>query len=164
MNVLMFSDSHGAARYIDEIISRQTEKIDAIIFLGDGLRDLEHCDTGDVPIYSVRGNCDVGAFYEDDEMIFELGGIKIFIAHGHTYSVKSTYRIIAEKAARRGANIVMFGHTHIPLSLCFEAGEKIGETDIERDLYVFNPGSLREGRFGTMCIRSGKVLLNLAEL
>ena len=163
-NALIFSDSHGASRYIDEIVGRQKEAIDAVIFLGDGLRDLERADTGDAPIYSVRGNCDAGAFYEDDEMLFELAGTKIFIAHGHTYSVKSTYMIIAEKAARRGADIVMFGHTHAPLSPRFERGERIGDTILERDLYLFNPGSVREGYFGTLTVRGGAVLLNNSNL
>ena len=162
MYALIFSDSHGCPQYIDEVIKRQNTEPDALIFLGDGLRDLSFCDTGKMPIYSVRGNCDFGAFYEDDELFFELGGVKLFISHGHTYSVKSGYTVIAEKAARKGADAVLFGHTHILLSLCFDAGDRIGTAELQKPLCVFNPGSLREGYFGTLTVRGGKILFSNA--
>lgn len=164
MYALVFSDSHGAPQYINEVLLRQLSAPDAVIFLGDGLRDLEYCDTGDAPIYSVRGNCDLGAFYEDEEQMIELCGVRIFIAHGHRYSVKSGYTVIAEKAARRGADIVMFGHTHIPLCLTFSAGDRIGDTVLEKALRVFNPGSMREGYFGTLTVIRGEPLLSNSEL
>ncbi len=165
MNVLIFSDSHGRAGNINEVLQRQIEKIDAVIFLGDGLRDLDRCDTGDAELYCVKGNCDTfSPFFEEEEQMIILGGIRIFIAHGHRYSVKSGYGVIAEKALRRGADAVMFGHTHAPLSLFFEKGAKIGDTVAEKPLYVFNPGSIAEGYFGSMTVRGGKLLLNNANL
>ena len=165
MDVLIFSDSHGRARNITEALERQINAPDAIIFLGDGLRDLDCIDTGDAELHCVRGNCDIlFPFFEGEEELFILGGIKIFIAHGHRYSVKSGCSIIAEVAARRGADIVMFGHTHAPLSLCFDAGEKIGDTVLKKPLCVFNPGSIAEGYFGTLTVSGGKFLLNNANL
>ena len=165
MNALVFSDSHGRGHNIEEVIGRQISAPDAIIFLGDGLRDLDGCDTGSAELHCVRGNCDTFApFYDSEEELFILGGVKIFIAHGHRYSVKSGYSVIAEAAARRGADIVMFGHTHAPLSLCFDAGEKIGDTVLKKPLCVFNPGSIAEGYFGTLTVSGGAILLNNASL
>ena len=165
MNVLIFSDSHGRAKNIEEVLARQTERAEAVIFLGDGLRDLDRIDTGDSELYCVRGNCDTfSPFYDEEEQVVFLGGLKIFIAHGHRYLVKSGCSAIAEKALRIGADIVMFGHTHTPLLLRVEKGQKIGDTVAEKPLYIFNPGSIAEGNFGTLTVRSGNILLNNAYL
>ena len=40
MNILVFSDSHGRGSRMLEALARQIKKPDAVIFLGDGLRDL----------------------------------------------------------------------------------------------------------------------------
>ena len=165
MDVLIFSDSHGRAHNMEEVLGRQLQAPDAVIFLGDGLRDLDRLDTGAAELHCVRGNCDTFApFYDSEEELFILGGVKIFIAHGHRYSVKSGYTVIAEKAARRGADIVMFGHTHVPLSLLFDRGERVGDTVLSKPLYVFNPGSIAEGYFGTLTLSGGAILLNNANL
>ncbi len=164
MDILIFSDSHGVAGHIDEVISRSITPPDAIIFIGDGLRDLERADTGRAELYCVRGNCDIGTFFENDEELFLLGGVKIMIAHGHRYGVKNGYSALAEHAARRGADILMFGHTHSPLLHRLSAGDRLGDTVLEKTLYVFNPGSLREGRYGTLTLRGGNILLNNAEI
>ena len=55
---------------------------------------------------------------------------KAFITHGHNYSVSMTKEQILEEGKVRGADIVMFGHTHQPY---FE--QKDGIT-------LLNPGSL----------------------
>lgn len=165
MNALVFSDSHGRAHNMEDAIGRQISAPDAVIFLGDGLRDLDRLDTGSAELHCVRGNCDTFApFYDSEEELFILGGVKIFIAHGHRYSVKSGYSVIAEKAARRGADIVMFGHTHAPLSLVFDCGERVGDTVLEKPLYMFNPGSIAEGYFGTLTVNGAEILLNNANL
>ena len=164
MDILIFSDSHGAADHINEVMSRCTAPPDAVIFLGDGLRDLDFFDTGDAELHCVRGNCDFGAVLEEDEEMFILGGLKIMITHGHKYGVKNGYTSLAEHAARRGADIILFGHTHVPIFHCFSAGERIGNTELKKPLYVFNPGSLWEGRYGTLTLQGVNVLLNCAEI
>lgn len=164
MDILIFSDSHGAVGNINEVMARCISPPDAVIFLGDGLRDLDRANTGDAELHCVRGNCDFGAVFEEDEEIFVLGGLKIMITHGHKYGVKSGYASLAEHAARRGADIIIFGHTHAPMLHCFSAGEQIGNTELKKPLYVFNPGSLREGRYGTLTLLGGNILFNNAEI
>ena len=79
MDIIVFSDSHGEVEKIEEALQRQIKKPDAVIFLGDGLRDMMNADKGDYPIYSVRGNCDtLIVSYSTDERSLVLGGKKIF--------------------------------------------------------------------------------------
>ena len=40
MEYLVLSDSHGRADLVDRAIELQLRKPDAVLFLGDGLRDL----------------------------------------------------------------------------------------------------------------------------
>ena len=39
--LLVLSDSHGARDAIERILNKEQNNVDAVIFLGDGLRDLE---------------------------------------------------------------------------------------------------------------------------
>ena len=164
MNILIFSDSHGGISNIEKMLERQISSPDAIVFLGDGLRDLDRVDTGESELYCVRGNCDFYSPLEQDEQLISLGGVRIFITHGHLYSVKSGFSALAERAMRIGADALLFGHTHTPLSLCISQGERVGDTVAKKPLHIFNPGSLREGCFGTIEIRGGVMLFNGAYL
>lgn len=86
----------------------------------------------DYPIYRVRGNCDIGS---DDpaEGLAPFGGVLFFYTHGHLFGVKSGYERIAEYAADRGADVVLFGHTHYK---ALRHGTPFSPA-------LFNPGSLR---------------------
>ena len=61
--LLVLSDSHGGRAAIERILMKESKNIDALIFLGDGLRDLELALTlyPRLRAYSVAGNCDYGA-------------------------------------------------------------------------------------------------------
>ena len=39
--LLVLSDSHGGRAAIERVLMKESKSIDALIFLGDGLRDLE---------------------------------------------------------------------------------------------------------------------------
>ncbi|MBQ8388769.1 MAG: metallophosphoesterase [Clostridia bacterium] len=164
MNILIFSDSHGRGELIGEVLARQITPPDAVIFLGDGLRDLDRVDTGAAELYCVRGNCDFAAFGEEEEQTVILGGKRIFMTHGHLYGVKSGYGLAIAHAISRGADILLFGHTHEPYLQRIEKGSEVGGRILERELYVFNPGSLRDGRFGTMTVVGGQIILHSAEI
>ena len=51
------------------------------------------------------------------------------------------------------ADIVVFGHTHIPC-------EKRIEREGDSPLYLFNPGSLKLGSFGLIQINNGSVIFS----
>ena len=167
MDILVFSDSHGRSDKIDEAVSRQIKKPDAIIFLGDGLRDMTNAEVGETPTYCVRGNCDTLVItYAPDERCLVLFGKKIFFTHGHRYGVKSTITPLINEAARREADIVLYGHTHEGYERELLPDNEYG-IKLQKSLYVMNPGSIGSYpyRFGVITVdREGRVLLSHGSL
>ena len=130
MKVLIVSDTHGREQNLAEALE-QTGPIDQLIHLGDVEGGAEHIRelAGDAPAAIIAGNND---FFCDlpNERIFTLGGHRIFMTHGHGYFVHSGTLYLKREARRKGADIVMFGHTHKPYMV------------EEKGLLVLNPGSL----------------------
>lgn len=154
MEILVFSDSHGRLDRMREVVQRvwAVRPSDAIIFLGDGLRDAERLESElpKIPFYKVRGNCD--AFFAFDnvesptERLIELGGKRIFITHGHMLSAKCGCGRLITEAERLGADIVMFGHTHEPISeYIMRDGSENPDGKKSKGIYLFNPGSIGYG-------------------
>ncbi len=147
------------------VLDRQIRTPDAILFLGDGLRDAEWLDTRGAAFYDVRGNCDwFGGGDTPDERTLCLEGHKLFLTHGHAYGVKGGVGALISHAAGLGADIVLFGHTHTPLCMTLPIGETVGGTVLTRPMYLFNPGSLGAGSFGTLTLRSETVLFSHGHL
>ncbi len=161
MELLIVSDSHGHAERLTEALQRQIKRPDAICFLGDGLRDTEVWESVGIPVYTVRGNCDWSGFYRDEptERFLYLEGHKLMLTHGHVYDVKSGYGRLEAYARENGADIVLFGHTHVPVELSLPPKNE------ERRLYLFNPGSIAcddgDGYpFGTLTLQGKNVLFS----
>lgn len=161
MNLLVLSDSHGRGDLVREVIARQTD-LSALLFLGDGLRDLP--DDLPVPLRAVRGNCDVFSMFDldpvPDERVEIFAGQRILMLHGHTRGVKSGQMRAVGAGLEAEAEIVCFGHTHEPLERRIPAGEVLFGRTLARPLYLFNPGSLREGSFGVIVLRPEGILLS----
>ena len=171
MNILVFSDSHGHGERIDAVIQTQIGKPDAIIFLGDGLRDIAYCDTGDIPIFAVQGNCDIYSYFRsgetEEELLFTLGGKRIFITHGHKYGVKSGIGYLISSAAKMGADIVLYGHTHDAFESVLNKDENDYGIKLDKPMYVMNPGSIGDYNASFGCInidREGRVLTSHGKL
>ena len=115
--LLILSDSHNSRLAIENILAAEADSIDALIFLGDGLRDLEQALTfyPSLRAYAVAGNCDFGAL-EPLDGLAAFDGVVVFYTHGHMYGVKYDLDTLADAAAARGANVALFGHTHIPVA------------------------------------------------
>ncbi|MBQ8410034.1 MAG: YfcE family phosphodiesterase [Clostridia bacterium] len=167
MDILVFSDSHGRTSKLLEAFERQVKRPDAIVFLGDGLRDVAYCDFGDIPLYAVCGNCDFYSVYGgvrgEDEILITLGGKRIMMTHGHDYGVKSSLGRLVASAVRKDADIVLFGHTHMPLEKHLPAGESEFGITLEKPLDLFNPGSIGgyDSDFGCVTINGqGRVMLS----
>ena len=170
MNILIFSDSHGDTAGIRSMIRRQVRTPDAIFFLGDGLRDTDTLSPNDPPFYPVVGNCD---WFSADEaptkIVMALGGHIVFATHGHLYRAKETEQFLLAHAAEVGADIILFGHTHTPMHKIVPAGTSFatlskGTVTIDRDIHLFNPGSLRAGSFGSLTMQAGNLLFSHGEL
>ena len=104
--------------------------------------------------WQVRGNGDFALgsadlLYAREET---LGGKRLFFTHGHLYGVKTGLYRVCCAARERQADILLFGHTHQPL------------TDYDDGLYILNPGSLRgRGTYGLLDVTPTGVLLNVVE-
>lgn len=144
MKVLVISDSH---QKLDTLIKiYEHEKPEVVICAGDHSRDGEELSfvCPNSKYYIVRGNCDIFDRRYDDEMVFELEGFKILLAHGHEYGVKHSYTLIEERAKNLECDIVIFGHTHIQYLF-----SKNGIT-------LFNPGAVYGREYGILEIDGGK--------
>ena len=154
MKILVLSDSHGKSLPIINAIEKTNP--DAVIFLGDGVVQADKISqTYDIPFYLVKGNCDYGD-YQDMQLV-DLCGIQFFICHGHKYGVKGGYGTITAAAQKYGADIALFGHTHVPYE------------HYENGLYLLNPGSCGSPRGGSptcgiIDISGGAVVTNILQL
>ena len=130
MNIYAFSDTHNSLM-ADRFLSL-AQAADAIVFCGDGTKTLEDLRAvAACPILAVRGNCDFSG-KDVDFAVWE--GHKIMCTHGHNYDVKYSLDTLDRAAAEAGADIVFYGHTHVP--------------DITHlnGRWLINPGSLTRPR------------------
>lgn len=148
MRILVVSDTHGDGYALQNALWQQPEA--KIVFhLGDGAREMEAvaADNPDRTFYGVRGNCDSERCELLGNREETVGGRRIFFTHGHLWSVKFGLTRVAYAARERQADILLFGHTHQPLSL-YDDG-----------LYLVNPGSLGyDKRYATVDIVPGGIL------
>lgn len=111
--VLIVSDTHGNDSLLKKIVEKE-KPFDLLIHCGD-LEESEGklisiCDT---PVYAVAGNNDY--FYDlPNRVEFDWKGKHILLTHGHYDNVYSGYDRLYYKAKELKADIVMFGHTHVP--------------------------------------------------
>ena len=131
MRILVISDTHGRHDNLEQILLDEGP-VDMLIHCGDleGEEETIFRMTGpECACIMVPGNNDFFTRLPRERTIL-LEGYNIWITHGHNYYVNMDAALIADEAASRGMNIVMFGHTHKPLI------EQIGS------VLVLNPGSL----------------------
>lgn len=172
MTLLVLSDSHGRPDLIEEAIRRV--RPDGILFAGDGLRDLSRVEIP-CPLWAVAGNCDwlttpliiSGAIFEpQNEELITVEGVRILLMHGHKYRVKGGLGQAVARAVQRDADLLIFGHTHIPLELHLRPDGGRADFSVTKPLTLFNPGSLgdRHASFGTVTVRNGQLLCGHGEL
>ena len=173
-HLLILSDSHGHTQHLRQALATQIRPPDMVLFLGDGLRDLGCLGLSEknISLLAVKGNCDCYTYPEPDdpeERILTVGNVTICMMHGHTRHVKGGWHPAAAHAARAGADILLFGHTHEPMEEYLPAGTLLGGVALEKPLTVFNPGTIGGGwgkgaTFGTLTVRNGTFLLGHGKL
>ncbi len=146
MRILVMSDSHGE-KYDPLLAVKQQPDAAYVIHLGDGEYDLQRCKEKypDRIYIQVKGNCDFGSQLNAVETI-TLGGRKIYITHGYAENVKYGLTNLFYRAKEQAADLVLYGHTHIP------------RHDYYDEMHVFNPGSIREGRYGVIDIEENGIM------
>lgn len=137
MKIGIISDTHGNMSSIKKTIP-QLRKCDLIIHAGDCVDDAEYLYYAtDVEVKSVKGNCDLYTSPESYELIFNINGKKFFLCHGHYYDVKYGLDSLLKFAKENDIDIVVFGHTHIPLYKVID------------NIIFINPGSTIYPRAGS---------------
>ena len=129
MKILIVSDTHGRHRNLEEVLDREGP-IDMLVHLGDVEGGEDYiCALADCETHIIAGNND---FFSDlsREQEFFIGKYRVFITHGHSYYVSMGTKELKKEARRRGVDIVMYGHTHVP------------HLEVDGNLTVLNPGSL----------------------
>lgn len=159
--LLVLSDSHGQYDTVSEIIMHFGIDCDALVFAGDGVRDILTCveiaQTDEnlrnalPPVIAfVRGNGDTDTYKMknmDDEarsfpvhleskLIFKAAGRNVLVVHGQNHGVDFGSGVLASTASVYDTDIVFFGHTHRPVR------EESGGT------LIVNPGSCSRPRGG----------------
>ena len=113
LKVIVFADSHGSSEEMELVL--RLEKPEVCLHLGNDAEDILGLRRAfpETRFDAVRGNGDSSGAQE--ELFTVLGKMRVLMTHGHRYGVKQTL-LRAEYAAReRGADILLFGHTHAPL-------------------------------------------------
>lgn len=129
MRIVIISDTHGRNQNVKKVLET-CGGIDYLIHLGDlccgyyEFKDLLPC-----PSYIVRGNND-SSEHLPREIEAQFGKYRCLLTHGHYYGLWRGRDTLFDEAKKRGFDIVMYGHVHVPV--------------IERrgGITVLNPGSL----------------------
>lgn len=114
MKILIVSDTHRRNDNYFDVISRLSP-LDMVIHCGDTEGSeyaISQCV--DCPVQIVMGNND---FFCDlpRELLFHIGKYKVWVTHGHNYHIYSGNERLKKEALAKGADIVLYGHTHQPV-------------------------------------------------
>ena len=135
MRIGVISDTHRDISSIEELMDK-IKGVDVLIHLGDNVDDISTIEKYyKGKIINVKGNCDFSTSAPSD-LVEEICGKKFFLTHGHRYCVKENLFKLRYKALEIGANIVLYGHTHI------------GKIDFEEGIWYINPGSASQPKDG----------------
>jgi uncharacterized protein len=140
LRIAVVADTHSAP-HPDARRHLQSLRPDAILHAGD-IGDLTVLDglAAIAPLHAVRGNIDTRADDLPDVLALDLttGGdatlLRIFVTHIAVAGPRLRADV-ARMARAAGAQMVVCGHSHVPF---------MGR---DRDLTVFNPGSIGPRRF-----------------
>lgn len=145
MKVLVFSDSHGAASLLNEMLCKEKD-CNTVFFLGDGIDEAEKMRDRykDKKFILVKGNND---WYSqiDTEAYKYIDGITVMACHGHKFNVRYTLRDLLSSAQAVRANIALYGHTH----------KSAMYNDPVTGICAINPGALCEGKYAVLTIEKG---------
>ena len=135
MRIGIVSDSHGDVRVFNDMLAVPgAAEAELWLHAGDFAPDADDLELlSGRRVVRVLGNCDLFVDGVYDETVVEVAGHRIFLTHGHLFNVRFDTEMLAEAAHTAGADIAVYGHTHIAL---VEHG----------DVTVLNPGSIARPR------------------
>lgn len=116
MKIGVLSDSHGYETRLKQAV-REMGDVDLIIHCGDYADDAAQIrQWTNTPVMFVRGNCDEYSGFGEDCPAYlntTFGAKQIYAVHGHRERVKSGLDHLFYDAKALGADIALFGHTHV---------------------------------------------------
>ena len=129
MKLAIVSDTHERVEEAKEGLGILGD-FDVLFHAGDFYKDFLKLSSNfpDKIVAGVGGNCDPQ--YYPKSILIEILHYKIFLLHGHQYNVKMGLNNLKFAAMEQEADIVIFGHTHIPFKEMIEG------------ILFFNPGSV----------------------
>lgn len=125
---------------------------DVMIHLGDYFEDglAMHEEFPQIPFFQVPGNCDCYRVPDSAQQILieNIGGVNIYMTHGHLHRVKDNTAKLLAAARVSKCDAVLYGHTH--RAECYQD---------ESGLWVMNPGTcgFYGGSAGLMEISDGRI-------
>jgi putative phosphoesterase len=129
LRIVVFSDTHKDLGLAEKVL-KNTGTHDLLLHAGDHYRDAFSLgEKFNIQTKAVVGNCDFFSSGPEEELI-ELGLHTLLLVHGHQHGVKNNLQRLYYRSQEVGANIVVFGHTHMPLYI------------VENNIHFLNPGSL----------------------
>lgn len=138
MKIGIVSDSHGGNRWLDLMLKMPgAMEAECWLHAGDFVEDAEYLErVSGRKVYKVSGNGDWPEPKEPYDLLVELAGHRIFLTHGHMHGVRRGTDILAANAREQGADIAVYGHTHIA-----------DRTTVGKDGFtILNPGSIARPR------------------
>lgn len=136
MRIAVISDTHGDIKECISVL-KDVEDLSLIMHLGDYSKDAKYIkEELGIDLVYVKGNCDFKDFSASDEELITINSKRILLTHGHKYGVKTGLNKIYYRAKEVNADIVLFGHSHIPLST------------FEDNILFVNPGSISSPKGG----------------
>lgn len=163
MKILIFSDSHTDVVTMCDVAKKEAP--DAIMHLGDHYSDalaLREMVPG-TPLHCVAGNTDKESVDKYEEIV-ELCGKRILLTHGHIQETSGNRNGIRNLfiygAEEKGADIILFGHTHEPfVHWC-------------NGVWIMNPGRIGRksikkyisGTYGILLLEAGFVNWSISQV
>ena len=154
MKIFVMSDNHGRLDNIRAALKKEEgTKFDLAFHLGDSEHSEEAIKAlfGDVPVDFVSGNMDGYYSTFPEDVVVSKCGHRILLTHGHRHNARNGVMYLRDAAASRDADIVVYGHTHVPDARAF-AG-----------MWFFNPGSInfprqedRKCTYGILTLERGE--------
>ena len=158
MRIVVFSDSHGVTRAMEQAIQDQKEA-KLFIHLGDGISEfkrlMEQYPTKEY--WCVRGNCDYTAT-EESTITSWVKDVKFMLTHGHHWQVKLDLDDLKIGAEDKEAKVVLYGHTHI------------AHIEYDNGMHIMNPGSIScpkdfsSPTYGTIDIQGKNIVCNIIKM
>lgn len=132
IKIAVMSDNHGDDSQINDFLNFE-RNANYYVHCGDS-------ETWNAnllrPFYAVKGNND-WALDLKNTIVFEAGGHRILVTHGHRLGYFNREYILSDMAKENQCDIVFCGHTHMPMNCVVEG------------VHIINPGSTRLPRGGS---------------